>query len=39
MSGKETRRDVFMFEREVGYRLREGFTKEEILQQRLEKRR
>ena len=39
MSGKETRRDVCMFEREAGYRLREGFTKEEILQQRSEKRR
>ena len=31
MSGKEIRRDVCMFEREAGYRLREGFTREEIL--------
>ena len=31
MSGKEIRRDVCMFEREAGYRLREGFTIEEVL--------
>ena len=39
MSGKEVRRDACMFGREAGYRLREGFTGGEILQQRSERRR
>ena len=30
MSGKEIRRDVCMFEREAGYKLREGFPRDSL---------